>query len=88
MVFGRRTARLVKALPVFLEFVRGPEQGFRRCFADVNNRGLNYVCDAGYRLTAKIISTSEICQCDFAQVVETSVDVNQQQQFLPELHVH
>ena len=44
----RRNARLIKALPVFVEFIGGPEQGLRCCFADVTNRGLNYICYAGY----------------------------------------
>ena len=43
----RRNARLIKALAVFVEFVGGPEQGFRCCFAAVANKGLNYVCDMG-----------------------------------------
>ena len=43
----RRNARLVKAFSLCVEFVGGPKQGFRSCFADVTNRELNYVCDAG-----------------------------------------
>ena len=31
----RRNARLVKAFPLCVEFVGGPERGFRSCFADV-----------------------------------------------------
>ena len=46
----RRNVRLVKALPLCVEFVGGPEQGFRSCFADVTNRELNYV---GRRLNHK-----------------------------------
>ena len=44
----RRNVRLLKAIRSCVEFVGGPEQGFRRCFAYVTNRGLNYICGAGY----------------------------------------
>ena len=43
----RPNARLVKALQLFVEFVRGAEQGFQCCFADVTNQGLNYIGDTG-----------------------------------------
>ena len=43
----RQNARLVKAFPLCVEFVGGPEQGFRSCFTDVTDREMNYICDAG-----------------------------------------
>ena len=42
-----RNARLVKAFPLCVEFVGGPEQGFWSCFADITYWELNYVCDTG-----------------------------------------
>ena len=39
--------RLVKTLPVLVEFSGGPEQGSQRCFTHVTNWGLNYISSAG-----------------------------------------
>ena len=59
--------------PVFVEFVGGPEQGLRRCFADVTNRGWGGgggVCYVGY-VACNVVHD---VVCDAASCISISIN--------------